>query len=416
MFNDGVLTPENFEKSFLYRKNEIDKIIILESARWGDYLESSTGVTYTKNGYWLPEVKKDLEQYIPKRRDIVITQFKRDDNKLFPKVMPPLIVEDIGSSGIQKSFQLTSTNTTSGQIYFTIDGSDPRMTGGTANGSIYSAAFKVTQSTIIKARFRADDGTWSALAQKNVLFDDNYGQGIVINEIMYHPENDYPEFIELMNSGESAVNLKGFSFSKGIGFTFTSDQVVQPGTGIVLSNNTKLFKEKYTYNASGQYLKHLSNEGETLLLENCFGQLIDSVTYADTIPWPVIDGDGYSIELTDVHLDNALASSWKNSEGKNGTPYNSEQKSDFNVNLFPNPFTSFIGLKIDNQSLANVLFTIGIYNQWGSKIQTLTALNYNSEIRIPMEVLPPGLYIIRIEPKERLQFNSVVLKAVKLYQ
>ena len=57
LFNDGALTPENFRKRFLFRKNEIENAIILESARWGDYREDVSGITYTKNEFWIPEVE-----------------------------------------------------------------------------------------------------------------------------------------------------------------------------------------------------------------------------------------------------------------------------------------------------------------------------------------------------------------------
>jgi hypothetical protein len=89
----------------------------------------------------------------------------------------------------------------------------------------------------------------------------------------------------------------------------------------VLSNDTVLFKNTYGFSAFGQFNKPLSNKGETVLLKNGFNQLIDSVAYSDSKPWPEIaDGDGYSIEVVEPALDNSLAINWSASENKLGTP------------------------------------------------------------------------------------------------
>ena len=45
---------------------------------------------------------------------------------------------------------------------------------------------------------------------------------IVINEILYHPEEKVvpEEFIELYNASDKEVDLSGWFFSDGVGFTF----------------------------------------------------------------------------------------------------------------------------------------------------------------------------------------------------
>lgn len=415
-FNDGVLTPENFEKSFLYRKNELEDAIVLESARWGDFLIESTDTTYTKNEFWTPEVNKVLETYIPQRRDIVLEQLQRADNKLFPRFMPPLIEVDTTDGGNTMMVQLLKTTSENGKIYFTTDGTDPRMAGGFIHGQSYTMPLAVTYSSKIKARFKSNiDGSWSALAEKTLLFDDVYGENMVINEIMYHPDNDYPEFIELLNAGDYPVSLQGFSFTDGIAYTFNTDRSIQPGEGLVLTNDTNLFRSSYGFSAFGQYNKQLSNSGETLILENNLSQVIDSVSYTDSIPWPVTaDGDGYSLELKDARLDNALAASWKSSEKLNGTPYNAAKLLKLEVLIYPNPFTSEAFFKIQNNSLAQESFTLEVFNQFGSRLKIIPVKSYNSLIRISMKSLPSGLYFFRLTPTQKANFDSSMLKAVKL--
>jgi hypothetical protein len=65
------------------------------------------------------------------------------------------------------AFTATLTNPNpGGTIYYTLNGSDPRLTGGTANpaATVYSAPFALTGSPAIKARV-LQSGTWSALTE-----------------------------------------------------------------------------------------------------------------------------------------------------------------------------------------------------------------------------------------------------------
>ena len=414
-FNKGALTPESFEESFIERRNEIEKAVILESARWGDYLEKSTKTTYSKNVHWLPEIDKVLKNYIPKRRDIFINQLKNSSNKLFPSVLPPL-VQITGDGGFEsKIVTLANTNSVEGDVYFTLDGSDPRETGGVVHGAKYLTSLRVEKTTVLKARFKdKNTGEWSALAEELLLFGDIFGKGMVINEIMYNPENNFPEFLELINSGESPVNLKGFELVDGISFYFFSDIIIQPGAGIVLSSDTALFRKAYLYGAYGQFSKKLRNEGETLILKNNFKQVVDSVSYKDTIPWPAISGNGYSIELIDNSLDNSLAQSWKISGKKNGTPYRMETHIDFKIITYPNPFDDMINLEIENQELSKDQFRIDLFNNLGKLLKSLKVQSYNSMIQLNIPGLIAGIYYFHITPVSTTQYKNQVVKVVKL--
>jgi hypothetical protein len=415
LFNDGVLTPENFTRSFLKRKNEIEEAVILESARWGDYREDVSGVTYTKNEHWIHEVNRIVKQYIPFRRDIFIEQLRKSKNNLFPDFMPPAIEDTLKTVG-EREITLIPPNGINGDIYFTLDGTDPRAIGGGINGIKYSGTINIASSTRLKARFYSvSDNSWSALTEKLYLFDDVYGENLVINEIMYHPEDDYPEFIEIMNFGTSPVNLNGFRLTGGINFLFETESSIQPGAGIVLSNDISLFKNTYKFGAFGQYQKKLSNSGETIILRNEFNQMVDSVSYSDTIPWPTLaDGEGYSLELIDGNMDNSLSTSWRRSEKIYGSPYNSNTLTEIDATVYPNPFTNEVTVNLKNTSLSQETFRVDVFNQYGSKLKTISADSYNSKIRISLNNVPSGVYFIRLAPNGQMNFKSIVLKAVKV--
>ncbi len=414
-FNNGALTPQSFEESFLFRKNEIEKAIVLESARWGDYRKDMSGITYTKEEHWVPEVNKVLEQYIPRRRDIVVSQLRGDNPKLFPAYMPPVIVYDDKNNGVSIMLELINPNTTEGDMYYTLDGSDPRATGGFVKGLKYSKPVVVEGSSIVKTRFLPKGSSeWSALAKKIIVFDEVFGKGLVINEIMYHPEQGFPEFVELFNSGVTSINISGFRFSKGIDYVF-DNFIMPPGTGLVLTNDTALFKNVYGFSAFGEYSKKLDNKGEVLILKNQFDQIVDSVNYSDTIPWPLnADGQGSSLELINPKADNSVFSNWKASEKRAGTPLEHRLRLISEATLYPNPFNDFFSIEIGEQEEDYQLFVVDVFNLFGSKIKSFEKVSENFKIQIPAHDLSSGMYVIQIKSNQNSNFKKRSFKALKL--
>jgi len=154
---------------------------------------------------------------------------------------------------------------------------------------------------------------------------------LLITEIMYHPqvdgqqqEEDY-EFVELTNLGERTLDLSGMRFSDGIEYTFPISTLLEAGDIIVLVNNDKRFIERYGFAPFGQYQGKLSNKGERLALVDGLENMLYSVTYDDTSPWPPLaDGFGYSLVpritpyIDDKNPDDALY--WRRSLEMGGSP------------------------------------------------------------------------------------------------
>ncbi len=164
-YNSGALTPENFEKVFLLRKNEIEIAVILESARWGDFRKNISGVTYTKK-HWDNAINKILVEYIPYRRDVVVKQFQDKSNKLFPEIMPPEIKVQNRVSKSSIFIELINPNSVDGDIYYTTNESNPWMKGDKIQGKKYTEPVKINRSKTLKARFYSKSGVWSALAER----------------------------------------------------------------------------------------------------------------------------------------------------------------------------------------------------------------------------------------------------------
>ncbi|MEO0898365.1 MAG: lamin tail domain-containing protein [Bacteroidota bacterium] len=152
-----------------------------------------------------------------------------------------------------------------------------------------------------------------------------FAQNIVINEIHYNglgSGTDVDEFIELVNTGSTAVDLSGWSFSQGVTFTFPSGSTIQPGQFIVVAFNSTAFQAAYGFLPDYQWTSGgLSNSGEDIIIVNAGGVTQDIVDYDDCCGWPTeADGDGPSLELISPSLDNNLPASWQASALDGGSP------------------------------------------------------------------------------------------------
>ena len=140
--------------------------------------------------------------------------------------------------------------------------------------------------------------------------------GLTINELFYNPSagSNY-EFIEITNHSNVPMDLDGISIENGIFYYFDSHYLpgvsAAPLNSIVLAKDSASFHNTYGYPAHGSYNGVLSNSGETIKLQDLFGEIIDEVTYDDVLPWdPIADQGTKSLALLSGNLDNNLASSW----------------------------------------------------------------------------------------------------------
>ena len=124
--------------------------------------------------------------------------------------------------------------------------------------------------------------------------------GVVLNEVMYHPDGDDDalQFIELHNPDPQPVSLTGWKLTKGI--TFTVPEFTVPAGGFALiCRQRKACLRAYGTNFAllGEFKGRLRHGGERLELTDAHGQIVDALTYSDETPWPTgPDGYGSSME------------------------------------------------------------------------------------------------------------------------
>jgi hypothetical protein len=114
-------------------------------------------------------------------------------------------------------------------------------------------------------------------------------QSLRITEIMYDPPaggtfaaGEY-EFIELMNTGTTPLDLTGATFDEGITFTFSA-LTVNPGQRIVLAKNAAAYAERYPTAPApaGIYTGALDNSGERLRILDAQGEEVLDFRYEGT--------------------------------------------------------------------------------------------------------------------------------------
>jgi len=124
-FNSGALTPQRTAERFRFLSDFIHGAMVGESARWGD---KGRDDPHTRDDEWLREVNRLFNSYFPRRTDVLIG-FLRGAG-LYPEVEAPSFNRHGGE--IDPGFNLVMFAPL-GIIYYTTDGSDPRLPGGALN-------------------------------------------------------------------------------------------------------------------------------------------------------------------------------------------------------------------------------------------------------------------------------------------
>lgn len=218
---------------------------------------------------------------------------------------------------------------------------------------------------------------------------------LVISKINYNPQTTvmYPvsndqEFIEITNAGSSTIDLSGIYFSKlGTTYQFPFGTTITGNSSLFLASSATVFQSRYGFAPFGQYTRNLSNKSQNIVLADAMGNVIDTVTYFDSAPWPTsADGQGSYLQLIDVALDNNLASSWV---PVSNAPLHSKTFTATTTVLFPNPVVDIVTVQSDEPFDA-----IRIFDVSGKEIYKSKTLSNN--FQVDMSGMESGFYMIKI--------------------
>jgi hypothetical protein len=293
---------------------------------------SVTGYAHTFPGTYQGEIDF-MKRWLGDRLDFMDTNF----------LARPML--SLTGGPVSPGTAITLSGPAGATLYYTTDGTDPRLAGGglSPRARAYNGALTISTNSRVVARARnlshanlTGPGKpplstpWSGVVAATYVIQ---APPLVISEIMYHPSPPPPgtagldpglfEYVELLNLGTTSLNLAGFRFTQGIEFVFPS-VVVGPGQRIVVAKDVSAFQSRYGTAVAvvGPFLGQLDNAGERLTLK---GPLLEPILdFSFDNRWhPITDGHGFSLAVVDTGAALstwALRESWRPSGALLGSP------------------------------------------------------------------------------------------------
>jgi hypothetical protein len=162
--------------------------------------------------------------------------------------------------------------------------------------------------------------------------------GLVITEIMYNDPSggtagDSLEYVELYNNSGATLDLTGVTFSLGITHTFAAGTSLAADDYLILARNAAAMQNVF---GAGLNLVQwnggqLTNTGEPIVIRDALNNIVDSVSYLPSAPWPTSpNGLGTSLILCNPNADNSIGSNWSAATTAVGVQVNL-------IDLFANP-------------------------------------------------------------------------------
>jgi hypothetical protein len=243
LFGGGKLRADEIQGRMLERKALLDRVIIAESARWGDS-KMGEGPPLTRLD-WVNAVNYVIDSFVPERSGRVIAQLRGDG--LYPSFDAPELSQYGGpiSSGAEV---VISGN--GGELYFTLDGSDPRLVGGALNPNAES--YVSSSETITVVPFGQDwkylgDGSDQGVSWRATGFDDTgwasgpgelgYGDG---DEVTLVPFVDVDPLVPGDQKNATTYFRKQFQVSDLTGLTEASLRVRYDDSVILYLNGVEV--------------------------------------------------------------------------------------------------------------------------------------------------------------------------------
>ncbi|MFN0125062.1 MAG: CotH kinase family protein [Verrucomicrobiales bacterium] len=127
-YNGGPLTSATMIARYTAMAAVLEPVIDAEAARWGDNRNTRQGVRDFRKSHWITARNTILNSYLPNRPAIALAQYRAAG--LYPATAAP---EFNQNGGVIEPPLITFINSPQGTVYYTTDGSDPRLAGGAVN-------------------------------------------------------------------------------------------------------------------------------------------------------------------------------------------------------------------------------------------------------------------------------------------
>jgi len=174
---------------------------------------------------------------------------------------------------------------------------------------------------------------------------------IVLNEILFNPNENGVDFVEIYNASKKYINLKNWSIantrngkSDVLRKITTRNYILSPFTYLAFTSDKDQTKESFPTERPSNLLEvdempGFSNQSGGVVLLDDSNHIYDHFEYDESMHNPLISNPkGVSLEKVDVHQSSQLSSNWHSaaSTAGNATPgyANSEIKPDAADDLF----------------------------------------------------------------------------------
>lgn len=434
VINEIMFNPNDNESEWIELMNISNEVMNLKNWSISDFLSTPTKSFLSTTDYF---VEPD---------EIIVVAKDSSIKNIYPDFNSKIIIAKFGTLG----------NTEDGVFIYDfrngiIDSVIYKSTWQNKKGfsieriSIAAPSNDSTNWIISLDNFHATPGK-----QNSVLDIISYNKNdVVINEIMFDPDIDNTEYIELYNPTNDTINLGGWRFkesSKEYRFLDTSFYLLPHNYFLIAADSILLEKYNYLNNEKNKSILNVSDfglsiSGELILLKDAKGNVIDSVLYSDK--WHnrnFNNTKNKSLERINPLLSSNAPSNWNTSvDAVGGTPakqnsiFTENQNRESKISISPNPFSpdndGFEDYTIINYNLVNTTsqIRIRIYDNKGRLVRTLAnnqASGSNGSIIFDGldddgNTLRMGIYIVLLEAlnqnsSEVEQIKSVVVVARKL--
>ncbi len=235
---------------------------------------------------------------------------------------------------------------------------------------------------------------------------------VVFNEVMADPSPyvGIPEFeyTELYNRTNVPINVKDWKFTYGTTTKILPDAVILPDSFMVLTTDDAfIYMQGYgnVVQVEGLSTTALTNDGQTLLLQDSTGNIIHTLEY--TIDWyadPDKEEGGWSLEQIDPDNTCGDAANWKASTYiAGGTPGRTNS-----VNA-PNPDTE--APVAERVTVSDSVTIIVFFNEKLDSLSSITLNNYSIDnaIGTPLSASPawPAMNTVTLALAQPLQHNVI---------
>src|ERR1035438_1049528 len=289
----------------------------------------------------------------------------------------PVAGNDVSVSALIKNNGASSADNFTVEFYFKEDLSDWKMLSVSNGLSLFTGDSLIVPSSflipkiqdkftvLVKVIFPLDQDTLNNYLEKN-LEPGAAERSIIVNEIMYDPAVDEPEWIELKNISSEIINLKNWSLSDVLttptkAVITNQDYFLSPNELMVAARDTIFYFLHPELNSKTKIVKYgiLGNTEDGILVYDYRDGIIDSVIYNSS--WG--HKKGYSLERISSDKNSNDSSNWtlslcseKSTPGKEnsviGIP--DGKRNDLVINeimydpaLGNNEFVEFLNLKKD---------------------------------------------------------------------